>query len=111
MISIVVQSSFALPNKADIVSRLASSPPLEELLTADDLEKHHEAGQRPLRPAAVLLLVVNHPADPTVVFTQRTEHLADHVHERPGAQQRDRQPGRLTAGEGDEGESPCDPEP
>jgi 8-oxo-dGTP pyrophosphatase MutT (NUDIX family) len=79
MVSIVVQSTFTLPNKADIVSRLASSPPLDELLTADDLEKQHEAAQRVLRPAAVLLLVVNHPADPTVVFTQRTDHLADHA--------------------------------
>ncbi len=77
--SIAVQSTFTLPNKADIVSRLASSPPLEELLTADDLERQHEAGQRALKPAAVLLLVVNHPADPTVVFTQRTAHLADHA--------------------------------
>ena len=79
MASIAVERDFALPGRADIVSRLASSPPLEELLTADDLEKQHEASQQPLRPAAVLLLVVNHPGDPTVVFTQRTAHLADHA--------------------------------
>jgi 8-oxo-dGTP pyrophosphatase MutT (NUDIX family) len=79
MASIAVQSTFTLPSKADIVSRLASRPPLEELLTADDLEKHHDNAKRGLRPAAVLLLVVNHPADPTVVFTQRTAHLADHA--------------------------------
>jgi 8-oxo-dGTP pyrophosphatase MutT (NUDIX family) len=77
--SIAVQSTFTIPGRADIVSRLASSPPLEELLTADDLEKHHEASRQPLKPAAVLLLVVNHPGDPTVVFTQRTAHLADHA--------------------------------
>ncbi|MGZ5037412.1 MAG: CoA pyrophosphatase [Usitatibacter sp.] len=77
--SIAVQSTFTLPNKADIVSRLASSPPAEELLTADDLERQHEHGKRALKPAAVLLLVVNHPGDPTVVFTQRTDHLADHA--------------------------------
>jgi 8-oxo-dGTP pyrophosphatase MutT (NUDIX family) len=77
--SIAVQSTFTLPSRADIVSRLASSPPLEELLTADDLEKHHEASLQTLKPAAVLLLVVNHPGDPTVVFTQRTAHLADHA--------------------------------
>ena len=77
--SIAVQSSFTLPGKADMVSRLAASPSLEDLLTADDLEKQHEAGRGPLKPAAVLLLVVNHPGDPTVVFTQRTAHLADHA--------------------------------
>jgi 8-oxo-dGTP pyrophosphatase MutT (NUDIX family) len=76
---IAIQSTFTLPTRADIVSRLASSPPLEELLTADDLERQHQIGQAPLRPAAVLLLVVNHPGDPTVVFTQRTAHLADHA--------------------------------
>ena len=77
--SISGQGSFTLPGRGDIVSRLASSPPLEDLLTADDLEKQQEAALQPLKPAAVLLLVVNHPGDPTVVFTQRTAHLADHA--------------------------------
>ena len=62
-----------------IVERLANLPPLEELLTADDLEKQHEASQQALKPAAVLLLVVNQPSEPTVVFTQRTAHLSDHA--------------------------------
>jgi 8-oxo-dGTP pyrophosphatase MutT (NUDIX family) len=79
MDSIAVQGAFTPPSKADIVARLASSPPIEDLLTADDLERQHEIGQRELKPAAVLLLVVNHPGDPTVVFTQRTAHLADHA--------------------------------
>ena len=80
MSSIAVQSTFTLPSRADIVARLAASPPLEELFTADDLERQHNlAAQEPLKPAAVLLLVVNHPGDPTVVFTQRTAHLADHA--------------------------------
>ena len=68
-----------LPTRADIVSRLAASPPIEELLTADDLERQHEISKGGSKPAAVLLLVVNHPGDPTVVFTQRTAHLADHA--------------------------------
>jgi 8-oxo-dGTP pyrophosphatase MutT (NUDIX family) len=76
---IAVQSTFTLPTRAEIVSRLATSPPIEELLTADDLEKQHAASNAPSKPAAVLLLVVNHPTDPTVVFTQRTAHLADHA--------------------------------
>ena len=61
-----------------IVERLAKRPPLEELFTADDLEKQTEAARQASRPAAVLLLVVNH-AEPAVVFTQRTAHLADHA--------------------------------
>jgi 8-oxo-dGTP pyrophosphatase MutT (NUDIX family) len=64
----------------DIIRRLAEMPPLEDLLTADDLEKQRVAASAPsLTPAAVLLLVVNHPREPTVVFTQRTAHLADHA--------------------------------
>lgn len=65
--------------RADIAARLASHPPLEELLTADDLERQQLASQQPLKPAAVLLLIVNHPGEPTVVFTQRTAHLSDHA--------------------------------
>ena len=61
-----------------ILERLADLPPLEELFTADDLEKQSEASRQALEPAAVLLLVVNH-ANPTVVFTQRTSHLAHHA--------------------------------
>ena len=61
-----------------IAQRLAALPPLEDLLTADDLEKQADAARQPLKPAAVLLLVVNH-AEPAVVFTQRTAHLADHA--------------------------------
>jgi 8-oxo-dGTP pyrophosphatase MutT (NUDIX family) len=70
---------FTLPTRAEIVSRLAASRPIEELLTSDDLERQHEISKQPSKPAAVLLLVVNHPEDPTVVFTQRTAHLADHA--------------------------------
>ena len=61
-----------------ILERLADIPPIEELLTADDLEKQSEAARQALEPAAVLLLVVNHP-EPTVVLTQRTSHLAHHA--------------------------------
>jgi 8-oxo-dGTP pyrophosphatase MutT (NUDIX family) len=61
-----------------IAERLADPPPLADLFTADDLEKQNEAARQPLKPAAVLLLVVNHQ-EPTVVLTQRTAHLADHA--------------------------------
>jgi 8-oxo-dGTP pyrophosphatase MutT (NUDIX family) len=68
----------ALPSRAQIAHRLGSHPPLDQLLTADDLEKQQENSGPGLRPAAVLLLIVEH-AEPTVVFTQRTAHLADHA--------------------------------
>jgi 8-oxo-dGTP pyrophosphatase MutT (NUDIX family) len=68
----------ALPGRSEIARRLATHPPLEQLFTADDLERQQVELSAALRPAAVLLLVVNH-FDPTVVFTQRTAHLADHA--------------------------------
>jgi 8-oxo-dGTP pyrophosphatase MutT (NUDIX family) len=71
--------TMALPTRAQIAARLASHPPIEQLLTADDLEKQQQNSRAALRPAAVLLLVVNHPNDPAVVFTQRTAHLSDHA--------------------------------
>ena len=69
----------ANPARDDIARRLANPPPLAELLTVDDLEKLRENGTVPLKDAAVLLLVVDHPGERTVVFTQRTAHLADHA--------------------------------
>ncbi|HQZ44844.1 MAG TPA: CoA pyrophosphatase [Usitatibacteraceae bacterium] len=68
------------PTRNDLIRRLADTPPLADLLTADDLERQRIASSAadPM-PAAVLLLVVNHPVEPTVVFTQRTAHLADHA--------------------------------
>lgn len=74
----VVPDPFALPDRAAIARRLAVLPPLEQLMTADDLERQQLIGAQPLKPAAVLLLVVNRP-EPTVVFTQRTTHLPDHA--------------------------------
>ena len=68
----------ALPSRDSIVRSLAHHPPLEELLTADERERQLQIAQAPLKAAAVLLLVVDH-ADPSVVFTQRTAHLADHA--------------------------------
>jgi 8-oxo-dGTP pyrophosphatase MutT (NUDIX family) len=68
-----------LPGREAIASRLASHPPLEQLLTADDLERYTREPQQPLRDAAVLLLIIEHADAPTVLFTQRTAHLADHA--------------------------------
>lgn len=68
-----------IPGREEIARRLATLPPIEELLTADDLEKQRADALVGLRPAAVLLLVVDHASARTVVFTQRTAHLADHA--------------------------------
>jgi len=77
--SILASPGALTPSRADIVSRLSASPPLEDLLTSDDLERQHLLSRTDVKPAAVLLLVVDHPGNPTVVFTQRTAHLADHA--------------------------------
>jgi 8-oxo-dGTP pyrophosphatase MutT (NUDIX family) len=75
----MVAASYTSPViRDDIRRRLATLPPLEDLLTADDLEKQRDAAQALLRPAAVLLLIVNHAAGATVLFTQRTSHLPAH---------------------------------
>lgn len=79
MSTLVPPRAPVLPDRAAIVARLAAMPPVAELLTADDLEKQQLAGAQPTRPAAVLLLVVNHPGQPAVVFTQRTAHLSAHA--------------------------------
>jgi 8-oxo-dGTP pyrophosphatase MutT (NUDIX family) len=79
MMQEILPPAVSIPDRDAIAKRLAMATPLEELLTADDLEKQLLASQQPLRPAAVLLLVVNHAPGATVVFTQRTAHLADHA--------------------------------
>src|SRR5688572_810571 len=66
-------------DRARIVERLGKLPPIESLFTADDLEQQKANAERPMRAAAVLVLVVNHPGAPSVVLTQRTRHLADHA--------------------------------
>lgn len=40
---------------------------------------HQSANRTTLKPAAVLILVVNRPAAPTILFTQRTANLTDHA--------------------------------
>ena len=79
MISLLIIGTMPLPTRAEIAARLALHPPIEQLLTADDLERQQQNARAALRSAAVLLLVVNHPNAPAVVFTQRTAHLADHA--------------------------------
>jgi 8-oxo-dGTP pyrophosphatase MutT (NUDIX family) len=67
-------------DRHELIHRLSGEHSLDELMTADDLERQKVAASVPeLTSAAVLLLVVNHPGEPTVVFTQRTAHLSDHA--------------------------------
>jgi len=66
-------------DRALIAARLAAHPPIETLFTADDLERQARNAEHALKPAAVLVLIIDHPGEPTVVFTQRTAHLADHA--------------------------------
>ena len=65
--------------REEIAARLAKPPPLDTLFTADELDRQKLLAPRSRRDAAVLVLVVNHPGDPTIVLTQRTAHLADHA--------------------------------
>ena len=65
--------------REEIRHRLAHRPPLEALLTADDLEKQKHDAPAALMPAAVLLLIVNREDGRKVLFTQRTDHLAAHA--------------------------------
>jgi 8-oxo-dGTP pyrophosphatase MutT (NUDIX family) len=62
-----------------VVERLGRLPPIESLFTSDEIERQKTIGARPLKPAAVLVLVVAHADEPAIVFTQRTRHLADHA--------------------------------
>ncbi len=78
MSRILARTSAGVPGREQVVARLAASPPLDALLTADDIERQQLIGLQSLKPAAVLLLVVNR-AEPAVVFTQRTAHLSDHA--------------------------------
>jgi 8-oxo-dGTP pyrophosphatase MutT (NUDIX family) len=67
-------------DRNELIQRLSGEHSLDDLMTADDLERQKLAASEPdLTPAAVLLLVINHPGQRTVVFTQRTAHLADHA--------------------------------
>lgn len=68
-----------LPSREDLARSLSQHPPLEALMTADDVERQRENATKSVKAAAVLLLVVNHRPEPAVVFTQRTAHLSDHA--------------------------------
>jgi 8-oxo-dGTP pyrophosphatase MutT (NUDIX family) len=69
-----------LLTRESIADRLLTPPPPGDLFLRDDLERREIAASLgELTPAAVLLLVVNHAETQTVLFTQRTAHLAAHA--------------------------------
>jgi 8-oxo-dGTP pyrophosphatase MutT (NUDIX family) len=73
-------STAPLLARESIAGRLLTPPPPGDLFLRDDLERREIAAERgELTPAAVLLLVVNHADTQTVLFTQRTAHLAAHA--------------------------------
>lgn len=63
-----------------LAARLRDVPPLEGLMTGDDMARQRSIeSTQALRPAAVLVLVVNQAPGPTVLFTRRAVSLADHA--------------------------------
>jgi len=63
-----------------LAARLRDVPPLEGLMTGDDMARQRTIqSTQALRPAAVLLLVVNQAEGPTVLLTRRAASLADHA--------------------------------
>lgn len=63
-----------------LAARLRDVPPLEGLMTGDDMARQRSIeSTQSLRPAAVLVLVVNQAPGPTVLFTRRAVSLADHA--------------------------------
>jgi 8-oxo-dGTP pyrophosphatase MutT (NUDIX family) len=74
-------SSAALELRQRVHSWLAASVAISASGDAgfsDDGEQR-VSSPKPLKPAAVLLLVIAHEPTPTVLFTQRTAHLTDHA--------------------------------
>src|SRR4029434_6939737 len=55
----------------------ASVTPMRGDHDADPV-KRNIAEERPIRPAAVLVPIIDHP-EPTVLLTQRAQHLPDHA--------------------------------
>lgn len=58
---------------AEVRRRLAARGPLEFAVYGDD-----GAGRHGTTAAAVLIPIIAHPEGPTVLFTQRTQHLKSH---------------------------------
>jgi 8-oxo-dGTP pyrophosphatase MutT (NUDIX family) len=62
-----------------IRQRLHSGPRQPRLLTSDHTIAGFTPEPRPLVPAAVLVALIDHPREPTVLLTRRTEHLSRHA--------------------------------
>jgi 8-oxo-dGTP pyrophosphatase MutT (NUDIX family) len=77
-------------------TRFAPSRPFEPVTTGDGHLFRKEGG---IRPAAVLVPIVNRDAELTVLFTRRTAHLHDHAGQIsfPGGRAEDGESPRATA--------------
>jgi 8-oxo-dGTP pyrophosphatase MutT (NUDIX family) len=65
--------------RADIIRRLALPRAAPATLRGDHMLDRLEPPQPPLKAAAVLVPIVEHPERLTVLLTKRTDHLADHA--------------------------------
>ncbi|HUA51807.1 MAG TPA: CoA pyrophosphatase [Candidatus Sulfotelmatobacter sp.] len=66
-------------SRAEIIRRLAQSRPSPATLRGDHMLDRLEPPPPPLKPAAVLVPIVEHADALTVLLTKRTDHLADHA--------------------------------
>ncbi len=66
-------------SRDEIIQRLAQPRPEPESTRGDHSLDRLEPPKPPLKPAAVLVPIVEHTAALTVLLTKRTDHLADHA--------------------------------
>jgi len=66
-------------SRDEIIRRLAEARPAAESLRGDHMLDRLEPPPPPLKPAAVLVPIVEHADALTVLLTKRTDHLADHA--------------------------------
>lgn len=75
LIGAVAPAGFAL-SRTEIAELIARAPLKRR---RGDHEGGADRRPPPLKPAAVLVPIVDRPAGPTIILTQRTAHLADHA--------------------------------
>jgi 8-oxo-dGTP pyrophosphatase MutT (NUDIX family) len=66
-------------SRDDIIRRLAAPRAGGAILRGDHMLDRLEPPQPPLKAAAVLVPIVEHEGELTVLLTRRTDHLADHA--------------------------------
>ena len=66
------------PTREEIIARV-TAPRAAGALRGDHMLDRHDPPQPPLKPAAVLVPIVEHADGLTILLTKRTDHLADHA--------------------------------